>query len=377
LQVATSPHSITAVYNGNSTYAQAASSALTQVINPLTISPLTLSVSNKVYDSTVNASLILSNCTLSGVLTNDTNNVHIGAGTATFPARTVGTNITVAVTNLTLIGGLSGNYVLSPNGGTATANISTAGLTITNVTASSRVYNGTTNDALNAGSAALVGVFPGDNVTLNTIGATGNFTNAAVGANKTVIATGFTISGGDAANYTVAQPTGLTASITQASTTNVVSSTANPSSPGAVVDFISTPTPIAPGAGIPTGSVIFLTNGVVFNTNTLSSGSTISAGTSNLFLGTNIITARYAGDANFIGSTNTLAQIVGSPAPGALSISRVGGSVVLNWSGSFTLQSTAAINGTNSGFADLPGPVLTGPYTNTNTAAKTFFRLRN
>jgi hypothetical protein len=214
-------------------------------------------------------------------------------------------------------------------------------------------------------------------VILNTGGASGSVATAGVGTNKTVTVAGLTISGTDSGNYSLTQP-GTTVTISQASTTNILGSTVNPSTPGASVAFNLTATPIAPGAGTPTGSVIFLANNVAFSTNSLSGGSASSLSTTNLPVGTNTITAQYAGDANFIGSTNTLSQVVSSgSAPGALSISLVGGSAVLNWSGSFTLQSAPGVNGTNSGFADLPGPVLTGPYTNTNAAATMFFRLRN
>jgi autotransporter-associated beta strand protein len=377
LQVATSPHSITAVYSGDPNYVQSTSSALTQTVSPLTISPVTLAVSNKVYDSTVNASIIASNCTVSGVLPADTNGVHVGSATATFSDKNIGTNKTVSVSGITLVGSVAGNYLLSPNSETATANITQAGLSIIDVTANNKTYDGTTLDPLNAVSATLIGAFPGDVVSLNNSGAIGNFATAAVGNNKAVTVSGFTLNGTDATNYSLAQPTGLNASITQASTTNIVGSSANPAAPAATVHFTSTPTPIAPGAGTPTGNVIFLTNGVAFSTNALSSGVATSLSTTNLPVGTNTITAQYAGDANFTGSTGTLAQMVGGAPPGALSISLVGTNVVVNWSGSFTLQSAPAVNSTNSGFADVLGPVLTGPYTNTNAAAKTFFRLRN
>lgn len=66
-----------------------------------------------------------------------------------------------------------------------------------------------------------------------------------------------------------------------------------------------------------------------------------------------------------------------APAPGPITITYVGGKVVLNWSGSFTLQSSTIVNRTNSGFTDVPGPVTTAPYTNTPTGAATFYRLRN
>jgi hypothetical protein len=64
-------------------------------------------------------------------------------------------------------------------------------------------------------------------------------------------------------------------------------------------------------------------------------------------------------------------------APGAISITYTNGKAVLNWAGTFTLQSAPTVNGTNSGFTDVAGPVTTGPYTNTPSSKEMFFRLRN
>ena len=59
----------------------------------------------------------------------------------------------------------------------------------------------------------MTGVVSGDAVTLNTGGAGGAFDSKTAGTSKTVTVSGLTISGADAANYTLAQP-GTSASIT-------------------------------------------------------------------------------------------------------------------------------------------------------------------
>src|SRR5205807_292443 len=66
---------------------------------------------------------------------------------------------------------------------------------------------------VNVGSAALIGVIGTDLVSLNTGAATGTFANKTVGTGKTVTVAGLTISGADAGNYTLTQPT-TTADIT-------------------------------------------------------------------------------------------------------------------------------------------------------------------
>ena len=378
LLAATSPHSITAVYSGDAHNVQATSSALIQTVNPLTVSPATLSVSNKLYDATTAASLAPASSTLTGVLPGDTNNVRIGAGTAVFADKNIGTNKSVTVSGLTLSGSLSGNYSLVPNSGASTANITNIGIAVTNVTVTARPYNTTTTAILNTVGAGLSNVLGSDTVTLNSGSASGTFANAAPGVNKAVTVTGFTISGGDATNYTLSQPTNVTGTITQANTTTVLVSSANPSSPGSNVTFTATVTANAPGAGTPTGNVAFITNGTLFTSISLASGSATTPNTSGLSNGPNAILAAYGGDVNFVGSTNSsVTQIVGNSSPGLLTITRVGGNVILNWSNSFTLQESTVVNGTNSGFTDVAGPVTTGPYTNTNTAPKLFFRLRD
>ncbi len=90
-----------------------------------------------------------------------------------------------------------------------------APVTVTGITANTRVYDGTTNATLNTGGAMLVGVAAGDvgNVTLVTSGASGSFTNTTVGTNMTVAVSGLTLGGSAASKYSLTQPT-TTASIT-------------------------------------------------------------------------------------------------------------------------------------------------------------------
>ncbi len=92
-------------------------------------------------------------------------------------------------------------------------------LTITGVTAQNKVYDGTTTATLNTGSAALSGVVSPDAVNLVSSGTTGTFASKNVGTGIVVTASGFTLSGAQAAYYTLSQPTGLTANITAASLT--------------------------------------------------------------------------------------------------------------------------------------------------------------
>ena len=85
-----------------------------------------------------------------------------------------------------------------------------------NATAQDKTYDGKTDATVDA-TLDTTNVVSGDDVTLNTTGVTASFKDENVGENKTVTLTGsYTLSGAAAKNYTVAQPTGLTANITAA-----------------------------------------------------------------------------------------------------------------------------------------------------------------
>jgi hypothetical protein len=87
-------------------------------------------------------------------------------------------------------------------------------LTVTGVTANNKVYDGGTSATLNTGSAVLSGVVSGDNVSVVSTGATGTFASKDVGPSIAVTATGISLTGAQAADYTLTQPTDLTADIT-------------------------------------------------------------------------------------------------------------------------------------------------------------------
>jgi hypothetical protein len=99
-----------------------------------------------------------------------------------------------------------------------TADITATNITVSGVTAGNKVYDGTNDAILNTGSMVVVGVIPGDVVSLITTGAIGKFVNKNVANGKTVSTSGFTMDGADAANYTLTQPV-TTDNIIEANTT--------------------------------------------------------------------------------------------------------------------------------------------------------------
>ena len=100
---------------------------------------------------------------------------------------------------------------------------------------------------------------------------------------------------------------------TAAGTTNVVVSSSNPSLPGANVTFTATVGAVPPGSGIPTNQVCFLTNGIPAATNYLDATGQAAYSTALLPHGSNIVTAQYISDGNFLPSTNRVVQVVNTP----------------------------------------------------------------
>ena len=101
----------------------------------------------------------------------------------------------------------NGNY--NDDSGTVSDNITPLGLTISGLTANNKVYDGN-NTATLSGTAALDGVLGGDTVNLGGTPAA-TFADANVATGKPVSVTGYTV---DNSNYSVSQPTSLTADIT-------------------------------------------------------------------------------------------------------------------------------------------------------------------
>ncbi len=117
--------------------------------------------------------------------------------TASFTDKNVDPGKTVNVTDISIIGGTdAGNYVLGNATTDTTADITPATLTAT-ITASNKTYDGN-NTATIAGY--VFNVIGADVVTENAPG-TATFAGANVGVGKLVSATGITIQGTDAGNY--------------------------------------------------------------------------------------------------------------------------------------------------------------------------------
>ncbi|MDD2684541.1 MAG: YDG domain-containing protein [Gallionella sp.] len=150
---------------------------------------------NKVYDAGTSASVTGG---LSGGISGDTITY---SQTAAFADKNVGTNKQINISGISLGGADAGNYVLANTSSTTSANITPFALSISGITANNKIYDATTN-AILSGTASLSGVMGSDVVNVSGT-ASGAFANKHVGVAKSILVSGLSLSGADAANYTV------------------------------------------------------------------------------------------------------------------------------------------------------------------------------
>ena len=192
-------------------------------------------VANKVYDRTNTATL--SGGSLVGVFSGDTVTL---TEAGTFASVNVGTGIAVTA-NDTLGGSSANNYTLTQPT-SLSADITPKALTVNNTNVASKTYNGSNTATLSGGS--LVGVILGDTVTLTQAG---TFASANAGTGITVTASD-SLGGSSASNYTVTQPTSLSADINKAHLTVTASNAsktygdANPALSATVSGFVNNET---------------------------------------------------------------------------------------------------------------------------------------
>ena len=182
---------------------------LTANISKAVLALAGLGVSDKIYDGTTAATL---SGTGSVTAFGGDDVLVTGTGSAAFADKNAGVGKAVNVGGYTLGGADATNYTLVQPGG-LTATISKAGLLLSGLAANSKVYDGTTAATLSG--TGSVAAFGSDVVSVSG-SATATFADKNAGTGKAVNVSGYTLSGADAGNYNVVQPTGLTADISKA-----------------------------------------------------------------------------------------------------------------------------------------------------------------
>jgi hypothetical protein len=175
------------------------------------------------------------------------------------------TSIYVRLAAATAAGSYSGSITVSSADAdpqtvaVPSSSVSAKGLTIAGLTGANKSYN-KTNTATVDGTPELVGVVGDDSVTLGGTPAF-TFSSVNVGTGIAITASGYTLTGDDTANYTLTQPTGLSANITPKELT-VTGATVSPKV------FNTTTTATITGAtlvGVESGDTVTVSGGGTFD----------------------------------------------------------------------------------------------------------------
>jgi hypothetical protein len=186
--------------------------SVTANITPKPVTILGVAAENKVYDGRTSAQI-------SGTASIDENldgeNLTIVQGSANFENRNVGNSKTVTFSGFTLAGIEANNYNLIEQPISVMANITQKPLDIVNTAVKNKVYDGTAKaEFINQPQLKKTDVVSGDIVNLQS-GAP-KFSNVNISSKPIKISFGlFKISGKDANNYQLIQPSGITAKITE------------------------------------------------------------------------------------------------------------------------------------------------------------------
>ena len=295
--------SIVASQSGNGVYG-----AATPMEDDILVSPKTLTVAsgiianNKTYDGVKMATISSNNIFLSGVVAGDSANVNLSTNgyTAAFASAAAGNGIGVTVSGLTLTGSAATNYTLTQP--SLSANITAAPLTLT-ANNTNRVY-GAANPSF---AASYSGFVNGETARPRARRAGVQHHRHHQQSRQQLFhhAVGWQPDRAKLQFHHLRATAAFT--ITRARHPNVVV-TPRPILRRRVPmpTFTATLTAVSPGSGTPTGNVQFLADGAALGAPVTLSSGLASLTTNSLAHGTHAITAQYAGDGNFFGSTNTL-----------------------------------------------------------------------
>ena len=161
--------------------------------------------------------------------------------------------------------------------------------------------------------------------------------------------------GGDA-SFTTSTSAALAETVTKASTSTSLASSTATSVAGQPVVLTATVAVNAPGAGTPTGSVIFLNGAAPLGTATLSAAGQAVLTTSTLTVGQHTITARYAGDGSFIASAASAVTVTVAKASAVTTVASSVNPAALRQPVTFT--ATVSRERTGRRHADGDGDVL-------------------
>ncbi|HWY68996.1 MAG TPA: Ig-like domain repeat protein, partial [Terriglobales bacterium] len=302
------PHSITALYGGDTNFQASTSSAVSQTVSQASSATAVASSLNpSTFGAAVTftATVTSTGGTPTGTVTFKDGSTTLGtatltSGTATFNTSTLATGPHV----ITAIYGGDSNFQSSTS-----AAVSQTVSQASSATAVASSLNPSTFGAAVTFTATVTSTSgsPTGTVTfkdgITTLG-TGALTSGQATFNTSTLALGphaiNAVYGGDT-NFQSSTSSPLTQTVNQASSSTAVASSLNPSTFGAAVTFTAT---VTSAGGTPTGTVTFQGDTTTLGTGTLASGRA-TFNTSTLGIGSHVITAVYGGDTNFHSSMSS------------------------------------------------------------------------
>jgi len=340
------PHSITATYSGDATFATSTSAVLTQTITVVATASTT-TVTSSLNPAAAGTSVTFTATVSVTGSTTPTGNVSFFDGatllnstallankTATFSTSSLSAgshNITAAYAGDTNFNGSTSAVLVQVINGVATPTTIAVVSTLNPSTAGASVTFTATLSA--TGQTA-----PGGNV--NFFDGATMLGGVAIAANKTAAFTTSALTVGSHtitatyvgdANYATSTSSALTEVVNTVATTAAVVSSLNPSTAGASVTFTATVS--TAGTIAPTGNVNFFDGTTLLESTAITAAKTAAFTTSALTVGSHTITATYVGDVNYVTSTSAAVTEVVNTVPtttavtSSLNPSPTGGSV--------------------------------------------------
>jgi hypothetical protein len=239
---------------------------------------------------------------------------QIGTGTLNGTGVATMTTTTLSVGQHSITAAYGGDTNFSP--GTSPVLVQTVNQANTTTTVTSSANPGVSGQTITF-TSTVAATAPGAGIPSGTVtffdGATQLATGTLNGASQatltiSTLAVGVhpitAVYGGDS-NFNGSTSTVLSETINRSNTITTVGSSSSPAFVRTTVTFTATVAPVAPGAGVPTGTVQFRDNGVNIGVPVTLVNGVASVTESNLTLGNHAITAVYSGSGNFNTSTGT------------------------------------------------------------------------
>lgn len=309
-------HSITAAYAGTTNVLGSTSPALTQNVLAMSSTSLTESLSATSYGQAVTFTAMLTSPTagtISGTV-NFYNGVDlIGTGTVSGGKAAV-TTAALAVGAHSIVATYLGSSMYDTStSGTVTHTVNVAE-TATKLSASPNpslfgqfvTYTATVTAVAPGGGTPTGAVtFLNGGTTLSTVTLSGG--KATITNNTLPIGTSsITAKYDGSASYSLSTSSAVVQKVNPTSTSTNLSASPNPSTVGETVSFLAVVSSVAPGSGVPTGSVTFKDGTTTLSTVFLGAGGIAKFSTSTLAAGSHSITAEFPGTADHLPSTSAV-----------------------------------------------------------------------